>query len=269
MKSRYLNSFETVLMVVVIIFSICFISTAYAQQPDCLKCHGRLDKEKVVHAAMGMGCSSCHTTIDASKIPHKKTNNIAKGLSSEQPDLCYGCHDKGKFSKKTVHAAVGMGCTGCHNPHSSKNEKLLTSGMPGICLSCHDKAEFGKKTVHAPVAGGMCMSCHSPHSSDEIALLNKKPIEVCIECHPDVTKKPHAVAGISSGRHPLGEPKKIRKKENNKWVETQMAAPDDPARPGKPFYCGSCHNPHSSDGPKLFRHNARSAMDICMNCHKM
>jgi predicted CXXCH cytochrome family protein len=40
-------------------------------------------------------------------------------------------------------------------------------------------------------------------------------------------------------------------------------------RPGKPFYCGSCHNPHSTDSPLLFRFNAKSQTELCINCHKM
>ncbi len=273
---------------------------AYAQELDCSMCHGQLSGEKVVHAALHMGCATCHSQIDAKDIPHKLTGKISKGLSSEQPELCYTCHDKAKFSKKTVHAAIGMGCTGCHNAHSSKNEKLLLSEMPELCYNCHDKAkfagnvvhspimagmctgchsphasdqeklllsgipdlcynchskgEFEKKTVHMPVAGGMCMSCHSPHVSEEFALLNKKDVVgLCLECHPKIDKKKHVIA---TG-HPVGEPKKGK------------PAPMDLARKDKRFYCGSCHNPHSSDNPKLFRYKAKSAFDLCGYCHKM
>jgi len=305
-------------------------------------CHEPLSKGKVVHAAIQMGCPTCHTAIDASKMPHKKTNKIAKGLSSKQPGLCFTCHDKTKFGKKTVHAAIGMGCTGCHNPHSSKNAKLLISEQPQICYGCHDKKSFsGKKASHAPVAGGMCSSCHAPHSSDSGKLLlspqpdlcftchdktkfaskvihapvtggmctschaphqsdsgkllsseppdlcynchdkaefSKKNVHMavlggcgschkphasenntllsqptinalCLTCHADVAKRPHAAAGFGARSHPL-------------------KAPKDPARPGREFSCSSCHNPHSSDNPKLFRFNAKSGMGLCLSCHK-
>lgn len=218
---------------------------------DCLKCHGNLAEEKIQHPAIAMGCPTCHTDIDASTVPHKKTGKIDKGLSAEQPELCYGCHDKSLFSKKTVHAAVGMGCTGCHNPHSSKNEKLLVTAQPELCYGCHDKSLFTKKNVHAPVAGGMCLACHTPHSSENMALLNQEPIKVCLACHGDVEKKPHAIRGIAGAGHPLG--KKDKK---------------DPKRPEKKFYCGSCHNPHSSDSMRLFRYPAKAVMGICVNCHK-
>lgn len=284
-------------------FSLAGGFSAFAEEINCLMCHEQLAKEKVVHPALSMGCPACHSGIDAADVPHKKTNNVPKGLSSDQPELCYGCHDKTKFTKKTVHAAIGMGCTACHNPHSSKNAKLLKAeppelcynchdkkqfegkdvhppvagGMctschsphssdagklllsdpPGLCFNCHDKAEFSRKNVHMPVAGGMCLSCHKPHASDHTALLMKDPYSLCLECHGNVRKTPHAVVGFSSAGHPLGEPKK-RKKE----VE-------DPLRPGKKFYCGSCHNPHSSDSVRLFRYKASSPFDLCVRCHKM
>jgi len=350
MSWRSLSVFVLILM--------AFAVTASAQELDCIKCHTRIKKDKVLHPAVDMGCSSCHAVDDIKTIPHKK-GKIAKFLSSSQPDLCYGCHDQKMFTKKTVHAAVGMGCTtchnphsapnakllraempelcygchnkdqfmqktqhaalgmgctachsphssdnpkllsqpqpdlcytchnkemftkkvvhtavtmgctGCHNPHSSKASKLLPAESPDLCFTCHDKGEFSKKTIHSPVEGGMCLSCHSPHSTNDMALLLKRPIEVCLECHPDVPKKQHAVAGFSAKGHPVGLPKKAKKAKK----EGDAAPPDqglkDPSRPDKPFYCGSCHNPHSTIGIHLFRFNATSAMGLCTNCHKM
>jgi predicted CXXCH cytochrome family protein len=228
---------------------------AYGQEIDCLKCHAKLKAEKVLHPAVDMGCATCHSGIDASKVPHKKTNKIDKGLSSEQPDLCYGCHDKAAFGKKNVHAAVSMGCTGCHNPHSSKNAKLLKAEAPDLCYTCHDKKAFTQKTVHMPVAGGMCLSCHSPHASDQMALLLKNPVETCLECHPDVVKKPHAIAGFAAKGHPVTAEEIAGKRKKT-------------ASPDKFFYCASCHNPHSTDVPRLFRFNAKTSMELCTNCHK-
>lgn len=318
--------------------------------PDCTSCHAALTKEKVVHPAVQMGCTACHTGIDATRVPHRITNKVPKGLSAEPPELCYGCHDRKIFEKKTVHPALGMGCTACHNPHSSKNEKLLVAMPPDLCFNCHDKSAFsGKKDVHSPVAGGMCTSCHNPHSTNTkkllaaeppdlcfgchdkkkfngeyihapvgiglctschaphqsdndklllklppdlcytchdkaaftkknvhppvaagmcltchaphespyMALLRKDPPFMCLECHADVRKKPHAVAGFQTAGHPLGIVK-----VHKKYLE-------DPARPGKRFYCGSCHDPHSSDSMKLFRYKASSTFDLCSHCHKM
>ena len=219
-------------------------------------------KGKVSHAAVSMGCLSCHTGIDAKKVPHKKTGAAARGLSMDAPDLCYGCHDKALFIKKNVHAALGMGCTGCHNPHSSDTPKLLQSELPDLCFGCHDKKIFTQKTIHAPVAGGMCLSCHLPHSSESETLLVDEPAKVCLSCHEELTKKLHATA---SG-HPMGLKKKHKKSKRSETAEVIGVRPG-PAR--EDIDCGSCHDPHSSNSPRMFRFNAQSAMSLCVNCHKM
>ncbi len=227
-----------------------FISIALADDNDCLVCHADLVAKKFRHPAVDMGCPSCHSAVDPTDVPHKIKNDIKEGLSAGQPDLCYACHDKALFTKKTVHAAVGMGCTGCHNPHASDVPKLLTVTGADLCWNCHDKTEFSKKNVHAPVAAGRCVACHSPHSSDSDALLKKEPFATCIECHAAVQGKPHAINGFLNTGHPLVSKKK-----------------KDPKRPEKPFYCGSCHNPHSSDSIRLFRYPAETTMGLCRNCH--
>ena len=252
-----------------ILLSLAFVSAVFGAEVDCLKCHAKLKGGKVLHAAVDMGCATCHGGIDASKVPHKKTNQAAKGLNSDQPDLCYGCHDKKAFEKKNLHAAVGMGCTSCHDPHSSGNAKLLKAEAPGLCYNCHDKKPFTAKTVHAPVAGGMCLSCHSPHASDQIALLLKKPYDTCIECHAEVLKRPHILA--SSERTPTGHPLSPDKKDvviKERKKESVSIVRKDPAKPGRQFYCGSCHDPHSTAGPLLFKFNAQMKMELCGHCHK-
>lgn len=285
----------------IIVIICCTVQPSSAESVDCSICHPDLAKKKTVHAAVGMGCSTCHSSLNASEMPHKVIGKIPKGLSSGQPDICYGCHDKGMFTKKTVHAALMMGCGSCHNPHSTDSQKLLLADMPGLCFNCHDKKKFdgrtvhppvmggmctschnphssdsaklllagvpdlcfnchdktifSKKNVHSPVAGGMCLSCHGPHATNEMALLTKKPVSVCLDCHADIVKKKHV---ITEGRgHPVG----LSAKKGS-------APKDDPARKGKEFYCGSCHNPHSSDANRLMRYKADSTFALCINCHK-
>jgi predicted CXXCH cytochrome family protein len=250
-----------VLFFIIISTSMVLNSRAFAAEPLCLKCHAKLTIGKSVHKALNMGCGTCHSGIDATTVPHKKTNALEKGLSSAQPGLCYGCHDKAIFTGKIIHPAISTGCTVCHNPHSSKYVKLLTSDPKTLCLSCHDKAEFTKKNIHSPVASGDCTSCHSPHSSDQMALLLKKPFDVCLQCHPS----------SSHGQH-IRTPQQQKNNQGttiSQETTSEEAEPQDPLRPGKPFYCGSCHNPHSTNTPLLFRFNAQSVGELCKNCHKM
>jgi predicted CXXCH cytochrome family protein len=246
--------FLSVLTLSFVTVFLCPLSAA--EKGKCLTSPKKLTKRKFVHQALQSGCPACHSAINARTVPHKKTNALARGLSSEQPDLCYGCHDQGMFIKSNVHPAVSMGCTGCHDPHSSKNAKLLKTKLPELCFTCHDKTDFIRKVVHPPVAGGGCMTCHSPHATDEMALLLKNPVALCIDCHPDATHGQHA----PSRQPPVSE---------QATGITRGPILQDPARPGKPFYCGSCHTPHSADSSSLFRFGAKSSKEFCIHCHKL
>lgn len=244
------------LSVFTLLFALPFPgSLSAAEKINCLKCHKKIAKGKFVHQALEMGCPACHAAINAGTVPHKKTNAVARGLSSDQPDLCYGCHDRGMFTKSNVHPAVSMGCTGCHSPHASKNEKLLKAKLPALCFTCHDKTGFTGKVVHPPVASGDCVICHSPHSADEIALLVNRPAAVCLRCHP----------GAAHGQHSSRQPPVSEQAAG----KAQIPELQDPVRQGRPFYCGSCHNPHSAAGPSLFRFDAKSSKELCIHCHNM
>ena len=240
---------HTIFFLIVFIVSL-FISAppSYAED-DCLQCHEELAQGKSVHAAVAMGCSTCHSAIDARAIPHKKKNKIGKGLSAEQPDLCYGCHDQALFTGKVVHAALYSPCTGCHNPHASKNAKLLTAEPPYLCYACHDKAAFTRGNVHAPVAKGQCTACHAPHASENASLLEKPVQRLCADCH----------AGKSDGRHILAG------YGNNDLHPTQGRP--DPLNQGKEFSCTSCHSPHSSNSKALLAIESTTSRDLCLTCH--
>lgn len=243
---------QTFIVVLAVAASVAIggaVRTSQAAEVDCLMCHPDLSSGKSVHAAVNMGCAICHSGVDAGDIPHKFS--APKGLSAEQPDLCYGCHDKKKFYGPTIHAPVGIGsCTGCHNPHRSDNAKLLIAAGGEVCFNCHDKAAFSKKVTHEPVKSGNCVGCHKPHVSQNESLLLRKGNSLCTRCHLKVRREPHAVAGFNRAGHPLRGRK-------------------DPNRPGKTFECLSCHMPHASDSVLLFRYKADTMFDICVHCHEM
>lgn len=177
-----------------------------------------------------------------------------------QDGACLGCHAS-LTQKPVVHAAVRVGCTICHadidasaTPHRSKGRfaKGLAAETQALCVKCHETKLFEGKVVHGPVATGMCLGCHNAHSSDHQGLLNKAPAALCLDCHPEIRKGPHVIAGFSRSGHPLGNEKK---------------EVGDPLRPGKKFYCASCHEPHRSDRPRLSRFD--KGMVSCQKCHKM
>jgi predicted CXXCH cytochrome family protein len=175
---------------------------------------------------------------------------------------CSKCHAD-LVQKKVVHAAVQMGCKTCHDqldagavPHKSKGKfaKGLSAEPPALCTNCHESKMFQGKVIHGPVAAGMCVACHNPHASDNVGLLTKEPAALCLDCHSDVKKRPHLVVGFSGGGHPMGDAKKAK----------EVA---DPLRPGKPFYCAACHEPHRSDLPRLARFGKGTSS--CQKCHNI
>lgn len=286
-------------LVLAVIVSLLGLTDRSAHgEVDCLTCHGDLAKKKVVHAALQMGCPTCHSAIDATDIPHKKTNTIAKGLSSEPPELCYGCHDKNKFEGKVTHPPVMGGmCTSCHNPHSSDTAKLLLSEPPALCFTCHEEKKFKGKFTHSPVAGGMCTTCHSPHKSDNEKLLQALAPDLCFNCHDKAgfSKQnihPPVAGGMCltcHGPHASDYPAQLLHKINDVCIEchTQkdlktglhvisgfgagghpVKGKKDPKRTGKEFACSSCHDPHSSEWMKLFRYKAQSLFELCQHCHE-
>lgn len=238
-------------------------SLLYAQTPEkapplkdpefCLECHDDLLEEKVIHKAIQDSCLDCHSNLDAAKRPHKNSGSFRYGLDAAEPALCFGCHGKLLGKKKNSHKAIEKGCTVCHDPHSSKHKRLLKSALPNLCGDCHKKDNFVGTVQHKPVAEGKCGSCHENHASDNPALLLKSPVENCLECHAAIKDQPHVVSGFSRKGHPIGN-------------EAQAA--NDPLRAGKPFYCGSCHEPHRSEFKRLLRIDPKSGMMACQKCHE-
>ena len=118
----------------------------------CFTCH--LDKRgefNLPHAhpvlAGQVTCSDCHD-------PHRGHVISRTGADLETPnETCTRCHtaQKGPFLFK--HGAMDEGCTVCHNPHGSVNQKMLVARDANLCLRCHleHPAMAGDGTI---MAGG-------------------------------------------------------------------------------------------------------------------
>jgi len=261
---------KKVLFVILFFCSLLIITNSYAQELPCLKCHKTKSKGKDVHPAVEMGCDSCHLS------PHEE-EKPRLSLIAEPPDLCFNCHDKAMFTKRSQHPPVQAGmCTSCHNPHSSDNEKLLMAEPPELCYQCHDEGMFNKKVVHPALEMG-CTMCHNPHSSDaEARMLVQDPPGLCFQCHDqsEFTAKstihPPVQAGMCTSCHNphsqdkdkllMAEPPELcfnchdQGKFNNKYTHSPVEA----------GMCTSCHFPHQSDNEKLLQ---TAVPDLCFNCH--
>ena len=177
----------------------------------CVDCHKTVIAKRVVHSAisqyarMEQGCDPCHTA------PHAKKKGELS-LAAAVPELCYMCHDQGKFSKKNVHPPVAGGdCLACHNPHASDAPRLLSQPVPAICQNCHPDKNNGKHILagygfgdNHPIQGRLdptrkgrelgCVSCHDPHSSSGRTLFVNDEASgsgnLCLLCHTKVTVRP-------------------------------------------------------------------------------
>ena len=205
----------------------------------CYRCHARVDEEKHVHGAVQLGhCSTCHE-------PHS-SNFPALARDERHADLCYRCHADDATGRKSVHFPVERGlCLMCHDQHCSEHPANLCKPPEKLCQSCHEGTAI-KKNVHPALTKFGCTGCHDPHGSDNETLLKASGNKLCLTCHAKITGE-HVFTSFDGKIHPMeGKP--------------------DPGRPGKTLSCLSCHDPHSSNHPKLWR-SGDTKMDVCNRCH--
>jgi len=265
----------------------------------CLTCHDakakpgpttasmrfRIDLgKKVVHKAVSGGdCQDCHTQQHSSDNP----SLLAKPVT----DTCFKCHTKFDELYKYQHGAAKLGdCAVCHDPHSSDNKSLLaTARINDLCFTCHQDDATNRKWVHKPIQEKGCTACHDPHGADyRFNLADADGDALCLKCHSSMAKKvkvPHkalARYGCTACHdpHASNNEKGLVKATNELCTSCHQDHPDashiggphkvegipDPKRPGRPFSCASCHNPHGSDHPKLFYAGA-TRDESCKYCH--
>lgn len=177
---------------------------------------------------------------------------------------CRKCH-RALAQKAVLHAPLNTGCATCHAdldaavvPHKAKGKLAhgLVAPLPELCHRCHDRKSFEGSFTHAPAAAGQCLACHDPHGSERPGLGRQTGAALCLTCHAEIKNRPHVLAGFSGKGHPLGE-------------ELKRAATPDPLRPGRLFYCASCHEPHRADHARLTRFDAKSMTGYCSKCHRI
>ena len=148
----------------------------------CFQCH--LDKRGEfslpnTHPVLAgkVSCVDCHDVHAGDAIK-------GTGAAMEsQNETCTKCHSAQKGPFVYEHGAMKEGCTACHNPHGSVNQKMLVARDANLCLRCHLEAPLvagigqinGNAVRHTPedhatrLMQGTCWSagCHeAPHGSN-------------------------------------------------------------------------------------------------------
>jgi predicted CXXCH cytochrome family protein len=166
-----------------------------------------------------------------------KGENKFKLKPGAEREVCLGCHPsiQEKLKDPYVHSALKfMGCTECHNPHTSNHKDLIDENLKKICFKCHgDVIPKNARSVHQVVAGGECVKCHDPHASKYEFHLVKGRNELCLSCHQTIGSMAEKV----------------------KYKHPPVAES-----------CLNCHNPHASTrGEDLLKDNFVS---LCTTCHR-
>ncbi len=97
-------------------------------------------------------CKKCHD------------RSAANFLITSKKEICFKCHKSELFSGKYIHGPVAVkACTVCHDPHQSKNRKLLLESGRALCDLCH---RIPVTNDPLPCKGNNCLECHDPHISN-------------------------------------------------------------------------------------------------------
>ena len=211
----------------------------------CASCHASLTADRKPHSPLKDGtCSACHVANPGAVGKCKSPAGSAWKLVAEQPALCAKCHDTSGAAPP--HPVIkAQGCTSCHDPHGGDFRfNLADAEGTDLCLKCHAAlgAKLKAKVPHKALIRYGCVACHDPHASNNAKGLVKATNELCSSCHQ----------GQADGAHT--------------GVGHKVEGGPDPRRPGQPFSCISCHDPHGSDNPRFFR-SGSTAQESCKGCH--
>jgi len=112
----------------------------------CFRCHPDVRGQFNLPSHHGvpegkLSCTDCHS-------PHK--GSIYRGGSTSllsANEACLRCHAKQRGPFVFEHEAMREGCTTCHTPHGSINDKLLTVRDANLCFKCHFQQVRGGEIV--------------------------------------------------------------------------------------------------------------------------
>ncbi|MBI5208035.1 MAG: hypothetical protein HY934_09650 [Candidatus Firestonebacteria bacterium] len=219
-----MNLTKLITIIVSLIIIVLWSSKNFASSP-CYRCHQNFKTKHgsdscYIHSPVAEDeCESCH-----------QEHGMARRLVLKGPiqQLCGKCHDVKKEELAKMHAGYYIppgSCINCHNPHFSKNKKLIHTYMhpsfkQGNCYECHEKRADTTKLIlpekricskchiiklesslkinyHKPFIQGDCTACHDPHTSENNLNLKSETAQICKEkCHKDISKRHNSTVKI-------------------------------------------------------------------------
>lgn len=248
-------------------------SELWAQQLDCLSCHGTSGMQDssgksisiaadTFHSSVhgSLGCNACHTDIKAFPHPaHLAPVNCAACHSQEAAGIAGSVH-----SNASAHP-----CLSCHgNPHSivpvtDPKSPVYPLNIPRTCGSCHGNAAFVKQhhlknvygeyvdSIHGAalrneglLVAANCSSCHGTHhilshKNPQSSIYRTNIPATCGKCHAGIEAK------YLAGAH------------GKALVAGSQKAP----------ICTDCHTAHRIAQPQQTAFQEKT-VGTCGNCHK-
>ncbi len=112
----------------------------------CMNCHldvkAQFDLPYAHPVTSGkMSCGDCHD-------PHGGPATKGGGTQlARMNETCIECHTAQAGPWIFEHEATREGCTSCHSPHGSTNQKMLTERNATLCLKCHTQTQTAPGTL--------------------------------------------------------------------------------------------------------------------------
>jgi predicted CXXCH cytochrome family protein len=137
----------------------------------CFQCH--LDKRGQfslpnAHPVLAgqVTCVDCHDVHEGNAV-----RGTGAALESEI-ETCTKCHTAQRGPFVYEHGAMREGCTVCHNPHGSVNQKMLVARDANLCLRCHlerpgvpNSGEINANAVRSAILNGVKVASSENHNA--------------------------------------------------------------------------------------------------------
>jgi predicted CXXCH cytochrome family protein len=167
---------------------------------DCLLCHTtNYQAATGVFSAEGISCEACHGQVRADHPP-------AMVPIMGDAEYCGACHTTTLHEwRLTGHAASGVGCMSCHDPHS---QLPLFEDPDNLCINCHQE-DMGAYLEDVHIQKGIgCVDCHAlVIPPDPVPIDGIVPTghtftitpATCVACHTDTLHAGFSLPGYERG----------------------------------------------------------------------